>query len=341
MSSHCAQRLSAQKASTFAVIGATAMVTLIVTQNDAHADVPAQAQADYDQKMNAAAAADEDFDAAIVQAAKLQQKIDALQAQISSDTWAMGSLQRSMGLQAALQYQDPGLSGLELALDSSPAAYLNKALLSNEIATGEARMLRSLAADRARIAADQQFAAGALAEQKAAVATARSRKNNAFAEAEQAREIFDRLSAVQQQAITQADGGVSPSRVHITSVAPNARAAEAVAYAESKVGDPYVYGAAGPGAFDCSGLTMMAWARAGVSLPHDAAAQASMLTQVSLSYVEPGDLVFYSYDGRDIAHVAIYVGGGMVVHAPRPGESVQYGSVHTVGPIVEVGRVAA
>ena len=341
MSSHCAQRLPTRKTLAFAVVGAMSAASLIVTRNDAHADALAQAQADYDQKMNAAAAADEACDAEIVQAAKLQRKVDALQAQISSDTRAMGSLQRSMGLQASLQYRDPGMSGLELALDSSPAAYLSKSLLSSEIATGEARMLRTLAADKARIAADQWLAAGALAQQRAAVAAAEARKNDALAEVKQAQEIFDRFAAGRQEAIRRAGRGVDPSQVRITSVAPNARAAAAVAYAESKVGDPYVYGAAGPGAFDCSGLTMMAWAQAGVSLPHNAAAQASMSTGISLSHLEPGDLVFYSYDGRGIGHVAIYVGGGMVVHAPRPGEDVQYGNVSTVGPIVEAGRVAA
>jgi cell wall-associated NlpC family hydrolase len=93
-----------------------------------------------------------------------------------------------------------------------------------------------------------------------------------------------------------------------------------VNYALAQVGDPYVYGGAGPDAFDCSGLTMAAWAAAGVALPHSASMQASAGTPVSISSLMPGDLVFYY---SPISHVGIYIGNGQIVHAPYPGLSVQ------------------
>jgi cell wall-associated NlpC family hydrolase len=98
-----------------------------------------------------------------------------------------------------------------------------------------------------------------------------------------------------------------------------AGASEAVAAAESRVGDPYVWGAAGPTAFDCSGLVMWAWAKAGVSLPHFSGAQYADTTHISMSQLQPGDLVFFADPGE---HVAMYVGGGMIVEAPHTGATV-------------------
>ena len=97
------------------------------------------------------------------------------------------------------------------------------------------------------------------------------------------------------------------------------RAAAAVKYALAQVGDSYVYGAAGPSAFDCSGLTMMAWAQAGVGLPHSSGAQSGSGPHIAMGDLKPGDLVFYY---SPISHVAMYIGNGMIVHAANPGTGV-------------------
>jgi len=95
----------------------------------------------------------------------------------------------------------------------------------------------------------------------------------------------------------------------------------AVQYAESQIGVPYVYAAASPHqGFDCSGLTMWAWAMAGVSLSHYSGAQMQESTPVSVSNLEPGDLLFFGPGGSE--HVAMYVGGGMVIQAPYTGANV-------------------
>lgn len=98
------------------------------------------------------------------------------------------------------------------------------------------------------------------------------------------------------------------------------RAKKAVETAYAQVGDPYQWGAAGPDRFDCSGLTMYAWAAAGVELPHNSRAQAGATRSVSRSELIPGDLVFY---GQPIHHVAIYIGDGVVIDAPRSGYDVK------------------
>jgi peptidoglycan DL-endopeptidase CwlO len=104
-----------------------------------------------------------------------------------------------------------------------------------------------------------------------------------------------------------------------TDVPASGRAGAAVQYALAQVGDAYVYGAAGPSAFDCSGLTMAAWAQAGVGLPHSSSAQFGAGPHIASSALQPGDLVFYY---SPISHVGMYIGNGLIVHAANPGTGV-------------------
>ncbi|HEU5269769.1 MAG TPA: NlpC/P60 family protein [Jatrophihabitans sp.] len=101
----------------------------------------------------------------------------------------------------------------------------------------------------------------------------------------------------------------------------------AVQTARAQLGKPYSWGAAGPDSFDCSGLTMYAWGHAGVSLPHNAADQQGMGTSVSQSDLQPGDLVFF---GSPAYHVAIYIGDGMIIHAPTSGDVVKIVSLSSM-----------
>ncbi|MGW7066306.1 C40 family peptidase [Streptomyces sp. NPDC054855] len=92
-----------------------------------------------------------------------------------------------------------------------------------------------------------------------------------------------------------------------------------MAFALAQRGKPYIFGAIGPNAYACSGLTQAAWRAAGISIPRTSQAQLAGLRRVSPSQVRPGDLVIYKGGG----HVAIYIGGGKIVEASRPGKSVQ------------------
>jgi peptidoglycan DL-endopeptidase CwlO len=102
--------------------------------------------------------------------------------------------------------------------------------------------------------------------------------------------------------------------------APNAGAATAVAEALKQLGKPYVFGAAGPGAFDCSGLTQWAWGKAGVSLDHYTGSQWNAGPRIPLDQVQPGDLVFLRVD---LGHMGMYIGGGEFIHAPHTGDVVR------------------
>jgi cell wall-associated NlpC family hydrolase len=98
----------------------------------------------------------------------------------------------------------------------------------------------------------------------------------------------------------------------------------AIAFARAQLGEPYKWGGAGPGSWDCSGLVMKAWGAAGVSFPHSASAQFTRSKRVSVGSVQRGDLVFWSKGGaKSIYHVAMYLGGGKMIHAPRPGRDVE------------------
>jgi peptidoglycan DL-endopeptidase CwlO len=110
---------------------------------------------------------------------------------------------------------------------------------------------------------------------------------------------------------------------------------EVVAIAQQHLGDPYVWAAAGPNAFDCSGLTMYCYAQIGISLPHLASVQYNMSQKISRSAAMPGDLVVF---GIPIHHVGLYIGNGMMIHAPHTGDVVRYESVDYSGEWIGFAR---
>ncbi|SDY32171.1 Cell wall-associated hydrolase, NlpC family [Modestobacter sp. DSM 44400] len=110
--------------------------------------------------------------------------------------------------------------------------------------------------------------------------------------------------------------------------APTAAAGDAVQTALAQLGDAYVPGASGPDAFDCSGLTMYAYAAAGITLPHSSRAQSTMGTAVARADLQPGDLVFFY---TPVSHVGLYIGNGQMVHASVPGRPVAVTSVDKAG----------
>jgi peptidoglycan DL-endopeptidase CwlO len=110
---------------------------------------------------------------------------------------------------------------------------------------------------------------------------------------------------------------------------------KAANFACKQAGDRYGWAAEGPNAYDCSGLTLVAWRQVGVHMPHNAAAQRRSTPRVSRANLRVGDLVFYY---GDLHHVAIYVGGGKVMHAPTYGDRVRMAVLEDVGPVHSYGR---
>jgi cell wall-associated NlpC family hydrolase len=135
-------------------------------------------------------------------------------------------------------------------------------------------------------------------------------------------------SSAKSSALTEDTSAAAP--------ASSSKAATAIAFARAQLGKPYVYGAEGPNAYDCSGLVQAAWKAAGVSLPRVTNDQYAAGRKVSTSNLQPGDLVFY-YSG--ISHVGMYIGNGQIIHAPNPSTVVKIASVDSM-PIYGATRPA-
>jgi cell wall-associated NlpC family hydrolase len=148
---------------------------------------------------------------------------------------------------------------------------------------------------------------------------------------------YDALSAPQQQQVLTARGGATQAAPPPSSVvAPSGAAQKAVDTALAQVGDPYVWGASGPNAFDCSGLTQYAYSAAGVSLPHSSSSQSRMGTPVSRAQLQPGDLVFFY---SPVSHVGMYIGNGQMVHASTSGQPVKVASLDSMGSFNSARRI--
>jgi cell wall-associated NlpC family hydrolase len=140
-----------------------------------------------------------------------------------------------------------------------------------------------------------------------------------------AKSLLGKMQAAARERMLAASRSSTP--VSTAAVPVSGRAAAAVHYAMAQIGKPYVYGAAGPNAYDCSGLTMAAWGSAGVGLPHSSSAQYGSGTHISESQLQPGDLVFYY---SPISHVGMYIGNGMIVNAENPSAGIRVTGLHSM-----------
>lgn len=143
---------------------------------------------------------------------------------------------------------------------------------------------------------------------------------------EEAKADLEKLTAAEQQAFNTSDINLD------FEVDASGRAQKAIDFALSQIGDPYVYGGTGPNGWDCSGLMMKSWAAAGVSIPRVVGPQYNASQQIPMSALQPGDLVFYG----DMSHDGMYLGNGRVVHAPRPGKSVE---ITSLSGYTKAGRI--
>jgi cell wall-associated NlpC family hydrolase len=215
-------------------------------------------------------------------------------------------------------------------LSDDPRRYLEGAELAERAG---ARQTAAVADARRQLREIEQLRGASrieLTSLRSRQAELRRQQKTITAELDEARRLLSRLTPQQRAAIGQGGGAGRASRSSTGArdvlgtqgpvAAPNARAAAAVAYAYQKLGSPYVWGAAGPDAFDCSGLAQAAYRSAGISLPRTTYAQINAGHRISRSALRPGDLVFF-YSG--ISHVGIYVGNGQMSHAPNPSAPVR------------------
>jgi peptidoglycan DL-endopeptidase CwlO len=221
---------------------------------------------------------------------------------------------------------------LGLLSSADPDAFLSGATTLDRIARGRSAEIRRLLVLRRSVEAERRRLADAVADQdrveRRLAAARRSVEDHAARQSALLRRL-EGADAARRAAAERERRAARASRSDRASVEydgpASGRAAIAVREAYRQLGKPYRWGAAGPDRFDCSGLTMWVWGKAGVSLPHSSRAQFRHGVHVSKSQLRPGDLVFY---GSPIHHVGIYVGGGRYIAAPRTGDVVGFRNVN-------------
>lgn len=265
----------------------------------------------------------EQYDQALIAVAKNEKAAAAAQQAAARANAAFERARIALSAAITAQYEGGTFSATGALLTSkNGASYLDRLNTLSMMSAHTSSVLAGLDATE-RAAKDAQKQANALlATSKAKRDLLAQRKATLQAQITKYTDLLGTLTAAQRRAYVQAHTPTAnvPQQLSPKVYAGGSAAArKAVQFALAQVGKPYVWGAAGPGAYDCSGLTMASWASAGVSLPHSAAEQYNFGTHVPLSALQPGDLIFmYS----PIGHVTIYAGNGLMVSAPQSGENV-------------------
>jgi cell wall-associated NlpC family hydrolase len=239
---------------------------------------------------------------------------------------------------ARTAYTGDGFTQLDILLTSDSADDFVSQLGTLDAIAGHTNAQVALVVDVAKEAETAQATADAAAAKAQrdydAVADKQAKLESQIADYQRQ---YDALTAVQQRAVVTAHAGQSVPVV-TSGVASSAAAQAAVSTALAQVGDPYVWGAAGPDSFDCSGLMQYAYSAAGISLPHSSGMQSTMGTPVSTSALQPGDLLFFY---SPVSHVGMYIGNGQMVHASTSGSPVKVASLdYMMGNFSGARRIA-
>ncbi|MFJ9708270.1 C40 family peptidase [Streptomyces sp. NPDC101234] len=283
---------------------------------------------------NAAQEASQQQSAQIVELAKKivegQQKLDGLKARA--------------GRAAAAQYRTGGLPDTaQLLLSDNPSQFLDGAGLALQGGRAYKDLIGQLTQtqqDLKQYAADAADQWNKLEAGRKAKAAAKKKITERIAAAEKLESRLEkkqkeRLAELEREAAYNAqtawlDTGIL-DEIHSKA---SAAGQKAVAFATAQLGKPYVWGAEGPDSYDCSGLTSQAWASAGRPIPRTSEEQWKQLQHIDVKDMRPGDLIIY-FD--DASHVAMYIGDGAIIQAPRPGRTVSIGGAGSM-PILGVVR---
>jgi cell wall-associated NlpC family hydrolase len=265
----------------------------------------------------------------------LRREVGRAQDRIARQQGRVNTMRDALGALAGAQYRSGGLaSSLALLLSDNPGEYLDKAAVLDRIGARQAGQLKELQTALRQLAQERAVVAGELTQLEKSREAVAQHKKAVERKLAAAQRLLNSLPSAQRSAYQRASRSADDLPGPSSAVAPDSRAAAAVAAARSALGRPYVWGANGPGGFDCSGLMQWSYAQAGVGLPRTSQAQRYAGRRVPLSQAQPGDLVVYR---SDASHVAMYVGNGRVIHAPHPGAAVRYDPVGMM-PIASVTR---
>ncbi|AUY52099.1 C40 family peptidase [Streptomyces sp. CB01881] len=300
-------------------------------------------KAQIDQLQEEAEQATEKYNGAKERADQLRKQSDQLQDQVARGQDQMTQLQGGLAAVAGEQYRNGGIDpSVQLMLTSDPSGYLDKASSVQQASSSQADALKGLQDQQRRLDQQKTEAAAILASLDSTTKDLNQSKAEVNQKLKAAQDLLNSLSAADRAALKaaqQQDDRASrgSERADLGSLPQGSgMAGAAVANAMGKQGSPYIWGATGPSGFDCSGLMVWAYGKAGVSLPRTSQAQAGYGSPVaSLADAQPGDLIIYR---PDHSHVGMYIGNGMVVHAPHTGDVVKVMKADAM-PISVIRRV--
>jgi cell wall-associated NlpC family hydrolase len=268
-----------------------------------------------------------------IQQGRTQLKLKQADAKTQNDKVARMKLQ--VGQVALAEFQNRSLdTAAQLFVTPDTDRFLSQISTVHKVIENQNSALQDFQQAQAELAAlehSTQTDLAALAEKEKQLKTLTDASDKKIA---QAKKVLAKLTASQRKQISETDkkdstrasaavrAATSRSSTRSSATGGSGRGAKALAYAKAQLGEPYVRNGDGPSGWDCSGLTMRAWGSVGVSLPHSSRQQYSRGRSVAKSDLKAGDLVFF-YPGS-LSHVGMYAGNGQVIHAPRPGKSVEY-----------------
>ena len=293
---------------------------LVASPSNAEPDI-GSVQSRVDKLYHQAEQASERYNNARLEMKKAQTRLTALQDDLDRQQAKVDDVRAQVAKAVVSQYQGQALSSTtQVLLSENPDAFLNQLTTVSEYNDQQSQMMADFAVQAKQLEMRQAAAQREVDRIAGTKKQLGQEKAEIDDKAAKAKELLGKLKD------RAASASRSGARVPVN-VPASGRAGAAVSYAMSQVGDAYVYGASGPSAYDCSGLTMMAWAQAGVSLPHSSSGQMGSGAPVSQSQLQPGDLVFYY---SPVSHVGMYIGNGMIVHAANPGDGVTTAPVNSM-----------
>lgn len=309
-----------------------AAVVGVITVTGLVAAVPAQAEPDIekvqskvDRLYHEAEQAQERYHDAALQLDALNGTLGSLKADQKRQNRRLKSVRDGVQNSIVRQYKGESISSVgQVVVSEDPANFLGQLATMQTYNTLQSALFADYTSEVTALELRQRATTERRAEIREVTRQLKAEADSVDAKLAEAEKTLDRLEAEERERLAAVSRG---DHTRLPNVPASGRAAAAIKYAMAQVGDAYVYGAAGPNAFDCSGFTMMAWAQAGVSLPHSSAAQYGYGTKVSQGDLRPGDLVFYY---SPISHVGLYIGNGQIVHAANPSRGVRVDGVFSM-----------
>ena len=272
--------------------------------------------------------ASERYNDARLRLTEAEERLAALQRDLDRQRVRTEAVRDQVAANVVADYQGQVLStASQVVLSEDPEAFITQLTTMSEFNDKQAEVVAELAVELDRLEMREEVAHREVETIERTRSTLAEEKALIEERAAQAEELLELELEAEEAAQREQQESRATPRAPVTVAPASGGAAAAVQYALAQVGDAYVYGAAGPDAFDCSGLTMMAWAQAGVALPHSSSAQMGSGTPVSTSSLQPGDLVFYY---SPVSHVGIYIGNGQIVHAANPSQPVNIAPVSSM-----------